>query len=178
MMRCRTGCPFHAWASESRGDRRRPRYARLRCRACCGFRPLGCRARLRRQGSLLLEAALAMALLLAALAVVAHLLLLAGHQRREADHRALATREAANVMERVVARRWDEIVPEGVRELALSDEARQQLPQPDLEVRVSEDSAELRQKRIDVLVRWQNAAGLPAQPVELAAWVFTEREAE
>ena len=131
-----------------------------------------------RPGSMLLEAALAITLLLAAAAAMTQLLLLAAHQRRQADRRALATREAANVIERIVAQPWPEITADRVKDYELSQEALHWLREPELEIQVSDEDLAVDSKRVDVSVRLQSSAGLPAEAVELSAWTFSQVDGE
>ena len=114
--------------------------------------------RSRRSASILLEATLAIALLTIAFVVVAHVLALAGRQRRETQWHNLATLEAANVLERMMARSWDDLGP-GAQSIAISQEAGARLPEPRLNVEVEAAEGPVSSRRIHVQVDWINLAG-------------------
>jgi len=126
--------------------------------------------RRQRRGSLLLEASMAVALLALVFMAVSQLLAVAGRQRREAQWRWQATLEAANVLERVMARPWDELTTDGLAALTLSAQTARRLPDPRLRVDTQPLPGPPAAKRIRVRLDWVNLAGDRGQPVVLVAW--------
>lgn len=151
-----------------------------------------------RRGTTMVELLVAGVLLVALTAVCVQMLaVLAGH-RRAVEQEQTAIREAANLMERLAAVPWDELTPEGVRDVRLSEEARRALPGGELEISVTsskfgEPLAGERvagdrvagverseppvaqvpgAKRILVSIRWQDRTGRFVRPVRLAAWRY------
>ncbi|MBU4273499.1 MAG: hypothetical protein KKA28_16690 [Planctomycetes bacterium] len=94
--------------------------------------------------------------------------------RRESDRRQLALFEAANLMERVADRPWDELTPEAVAAVRLPDNIRERLPGAELKIEVSDSPPERKppSKRIAVSIRWRDRAGRMLPPVSIATWRF------
>jgi Tfp pilus assembly protein PilV len=130
--------------------------------------------RQRRTGSLLIEVSVAMLLLAAAFAGVAQLLVAAGREQRAMAQRQLATREAANVLEEIAARPYDQVTMESVAGFELSSEAQQQLPAGHVSIRVVDDPEPPTARQIHVEVGWQNLAGREER-VQLTAWKYEVR---
>jgi len=128
----------------------------------------------RRRGISLLEISTAGILLAATLVVCLQLFRATATQRRGLQDRRLAVREAANVMERLSVRPWQELTAEGVGEVQLSAEAQQVLPQAKLEIEVTKPD-ELRGKRITVVVRWVSQSDQSDRSVRLVAWRYGKR---
>jgi hypothetical protein len=91
-------------------------------------------------------------------------------ERRVAERRECAVQEAANLMERLGAFRWNELTDERARRLALSERARAALPGAELSVRVERPADDAR--RLVVNLRWRNRAGSFDRPVRLTSWRF------
>ena len=130
----------------------------------------------RERGTMLLEVSLSLILAAAAMVTIAELVIIASHQRREAEWTSLATREAGNLMERAMMHPWQELTTEQLSLLTISTESARRLRGAELSITVNEDDARPRQKEISILLRWNNLADLPANPVSLSAWVFAPEE--
>jgi len=128
--------------------------------------------RQRRGGFTLLEALTAAALLLVVAALVVKITGFSHQERRAAARRLWAEQEAANLIERITARPYDQLSAARTSEFGLSDAARQLLPDGELDVAVDEVSGPPRGRRIRVNVRWRNPAGQYDAPVRLTAWVY------
>jgi hypothetical protein len=83
--------------------------------------------------------------------------------------------EVANVMERLCARPWEEVTPEGAGEIELSEEAEETLPDGNVEIEVVQPDDEPEAKRISVQVRWQPEPNQPPRSVRLVAWKYRAR---
>jgi Tfp pilus assembly protein PilV len=130
----------------------------------------------RARGTMLLEVSLSLILAATAMVTIAQLVIISSRQRREAEWTSLATREAGNLMERAMMHSWQDLTTDQLSQLTISKEAAQRLRGAELSIAVTEDDARPRQKEISVLVRWNNLADLPADPVSLSAWVFAPEE--
>lgn len=93
-------------------------------------------------------------------------------QRRGLQARRTAIQEAANVLERLCARPWDELTPEAAGQVQRSEEARRALPDGELQVEVTPTDREPDAKRIAVVVRWPGGPEQPDRSVRLVAWKY------
>ncbi len=132
--------------------------------------------RTRRGGATVPEAIVGMVIAVAVLAAVAQLLALASQQRRVAAERAVAVREAGNLMEDLMSRPWADVTAEKLSEVALSDSSRRSLPGGRLQVTVASEDKPVTAKRIGIRIDWQNPSGQRGEPVRLTAWRYLDRE--
>jgi hypothetical protein len=130
----------------------------------------------RRRGSVSHEAVLAVALAITVLLGVAQMLTLVAQERRAADLRATATREAGNVMERLMSQPWDQVTAEATEAWSLSENCRQRLPAARLSIDVvtQEDAADA--KRIQVEVHWHSTKAPGGHAVRLVAFRYHPEE--
>jgi hypothetical protein len=119
----------------------------------------------------MVEVALTVLLLAVAMSTTVKVLGWVAAGRREAERRQWATQEVANLMERLTAMPWDGVTPGAARRLALSDEIRRKLPEPELVVDVDESGATRGEKRLAIRLRWRKRGGAWESPVRLTAWV-------
>jgi hypothetical protein len=110
----------------------------------------------------------------AALAGLAQLLGTVAQERRLARQQTVALREATNLMEDLASRGWDEIRPQGLASLGLSEECRRVLPDGKLQVEVTPEDQDA--KRIRVQIDWRTPAGNRVEPVRLVAWKYRNEE--
>ena len=113
---------------------------------------------------------MAVVLLVLVFMAVSQLVAVVGLQRREAHLRRLATLEAANTLERVVARPWDQLSSDELAGLTLSEPAARRLSDPRLRVDIEPLPGSPAAIKISVRVDWINSAGDRGPPVELVAW--------
>lgn len=133
---------------------------------------------MKRRGYTILEALVAAILLGAAGVVAIHMLVATTASGHKTELRRLATREAANVMERVMALPDDQLTPEAVGRLALSPQAEKALPGAKLAVRLDPQADPgPPATRVTVELVWKSHAGEPASPLRLLAWRFSPEEA-
>ena len=123
-----------------------------------------------RRGSMFLEACVAIFVLAAAMVAASQFLAVAAQQQRALHQSALATREAANLMEHVMARPWDGITAESVASLKLSSEATRRLPRCQLRIDVTAAEPRPSSKQVVVHIDWLDRAGQRVEGVQLAAW--------
>jgi type II secretory pathway pseudopilin PulG len=129
----------------------------------------------RRRGLSILELTVAMIILGTLMGLCLKWVAATGGQQREAQWRALAVREAANTMERLAAQSWEDLSADRAAKLALSEEARQSLPEGDLAVQVTPAAGaagDPESKEIAVTVRWRPRPETPEARVRLVAWKF------
>lgn len=125
-----------------------------------------------RGGTTLLEVVVSAALLAAVASMCVQLVLAIGLQRRAADRRAWAVEAAANVLERLTARDWEEITPQAADEMELAPGADEVLPGARLEIDVVPQQDTPPAKRITLGLTWTGKAGKPARPVRLVTWIY------
>ncbi len=119
----------------------------------------------------LVELAIATLLLGVAMTIVAQTVGWLAAERRGAERRQRALQEAANLMERLGSRRWEELTPELARAQSLSPATKAVLRDGTLEVVIVPESADPPAKRVTIRIGWGDpSAGLVA-PVTLVAWV-------
>jgi len=126
-----------------------------------------------RRGVLLPELAMATVMLMIGMTLTVKVLGYAGQQRRAAEQRERAVQEAANAMERLTARPFDEVNPDRAAALAISPASLPSLPGAELSVTVDESrpGPGRSAKRIAVRLRWRNRAGDWDAPVRLTTWI-------
>jgi hypothetical protein len=127
-----------------------------------------------RQGSLLAEVAISAAMLMIAMTLTVKVLGWVGAERRAWDRRQWAVQEVANVMEKATAQPYDNVTSSSARLLTLSPQAKQVLPEAELNVDITEDSPSggAGSKRIAIKLRWRNRAGAWESPARLVAWIY------
>jgi prepilin-type N-terminal cleavage/methylation domain-containing protein len=123
-----------------------------------------------RRGFTLMELIAAGVLLGVLLLVCAQVWGVTAAQHRGIQNRQTALRAAANLMERLTTRSWDQLTTAGSADLQLSPATLDMLPDARLEVRIDEPAEGESGKRIAVSVRWPDRDGRPEQSVRLVAW--------
>ncbi|MFV1968436.1 MAG: hypothetical protein ACC628_23675 [Pirellulaceae bacterium] len=113
---------------------------------------------------------MALFMLAAAFGVIAQLLVIAAQQQRGHERRRLATQEAANLLERVMARPWNALTAEQVDSLDLPAAAKTRLPDARVRIGIVNEEGEPARKQVRIRVDWLNRAGQREQPVQLVAW--------
>jgi hypothetical protein len=96
-------------------------------------------------------------------------------ERQFSRQRQAALVEVGNLMERVSLLDWDELTSEQTAKIELSETLLRDLPGARRTITASEDS-EVHARWVLIEIRWEAAAGRPAPPIRLAAWVY-DREA-
>jgi hypothetical protein len=117
-----------------------------------------------------IEAVMSVTLVAVASVAVAQLVVLSARQLGESEQERLATQEAANMLERLVARPWSELTTEGISSLTISPSAAESLSDPQLRIGIDDVMDETRVKRIRVELSWVNRAGERVAPIQLTAW--------
>ncbi|AGA30458.1 hypothetical protein [Singulisphaera acidiphila] len=126
----------------------------------------------RRRAFTMVEVAITSLLLVIAMSMTLQVLGWVAAERRAVDRRQCAIRESANIMERLVARPWEELTAAALEEVRLSEPATQTLPGAELTV-AADDKTELGgSKRLSLRLRWRNRAGGWEAPVRLSAWTY------
>ncbi len=125
-----------------------------------------------RRGTTILELLFAGALLATLMTVCLQMLAATAAQHRAAEDRQTAIREAANLMERLGAISFDDLTPQRVAQVQLSQQARRALPGGELEIELNGPADQPAVKRIVVLLRWQDKTGRFVRPVRLVAWRY------
>ncbi len=117
------------------------------------------------------------AILVALLAVSMQFLHATAIYRRATRQREVAIQEVANLMERLAAVPWQELTPEKVRQVELSEPARHELPGAKLTIEVGpspdDPSADKSSaKRIAVALAWEDQSRRLGRPIRLSAWRY------
>lgn len=131
---------------------------------------------MRRKAFTLLELTVASIMLGVLVAVSVQFITAAGRAQMAVRHRQAAICEAANVMERLALRPWDELVPEAMAQVKLSPESRQSLPGAELKIEVDELPQDPSARRIAVAIHWEEGPEGPQRPVRLVAWRYRTAE--
>lgn len=121
---------------------------------------------------MLVELVIAAGMLAVILTLTVRVLGQVGQQRRAAERRQRALVEASNTMERITARPYDEMTPQGDGALKISPDTAAALPGAELNVDVRDESVSGgSSRRVAVRLRWKNVAGQWEAPVRLVTWV-------
>ena len=121
---------------------------------------------------MLLELAVAGALVGTLLVVGLQLLSTAVAQRRAVDQRQCALLELGNVMEQIAACPWPKLTTPMLSREKLSASAARQLPGAELKIEVSTSTGQPNAKRITATLRWQDRSGQLTAPVTLTTWRY------
>ena len=127
---------------------------------------------MKRRGFTLLEVSVALLVLAVLTTICLQFFAAANDQRRQVFAHLTATQEAANLLERAEAVGWDELTFRNAARLKLSDQARQTLPDPRVEMLVDESSGTPPARRVVVAVHWRPQPGEPEREVRLVAWRY------
>ncbi len=125
-------------------------------------------------GFILHETIMAVALSLALVVSIAQLLTMVAQERRRGHQHAVAVREAGNLMEHLVSRRWSDTTAEQLASVALSQACSRCLPDAGLAVDVLDEGDDVR--RIGVRIEWGGVSGRRARSVRLVGWKFRNEE--
>lgn len=129
-----------------------------------------------RCGTIVHEATIAIILAGAILMSIVQVLALSAQESRSHDERLTATREAGNLMKQLMARSWEQLTPEEVASIELSETCQTMLPDAQLtiDVAASSDGA----KQLNIEIAWRLVAKNQAAPVRLVAWKYPREETD
>jgi hypothetical protein len=127
--------------------------------------------RVNERGFTLVELAGAMLVMAVVMALTLQLLTWVAAERRGASRRQWALREADNVLERVVARPWDELSGDRLAADDVTERIRRELPDGRLNIDVRPSPSGPETKRVRVEIRWRGPSGADEAPVRLTTWV-------
>jgi hypothetical protein len=130
----------------------------------------------RHRGTLVHEAAITIALAAVILASVVQVLAVSAQQSRLQHERLTATHEASNLMEQLMARSWEQLTPETVASIELSETCQAILPSAQLAIDVADDGDGAKQLNIEIA--WRQTSDKPAAPVHLVAWKYPRQETD
>ena len=120
----------------------------------------------------MVETAVALVVLAAAMVALAQLVTLAGRQRRQSEERRIALQEVANQAEQLALLRWEDVAADKLRTWQASPELAAAIPHAACQISVSEEPGSPAGQRIQLRVAWTNAAGQEVEPAELTIWKF------
>ena len=129
---------------------------------------------MRRHGSTLIEVSIAAGLVAVAMIAVAQLIAVAARQDRSIEQRQLAAQEAANSLELVLARPWNDLNSEWLQSLTLTPESQRMLPNGRLVCEFETLAEEPNVKKVVATVTW-NATVHERKQLKLFAWRFQSR---
>ncbi|NLX53561.1 MAG: hypothetical protein GXY58_00425 [Planctomycetaceae bacterium] len=101
---------------------------------------------------------------------------LANRQCRAVECRRVASLEAGNIMEQLMARPWEELTPGQESFGTLSDVCQRLLPDASLDIDVSAETTDAAARRITVRIDWQVQGTHRSNPVRLVAWRYPNQE--
>ena len=104
-------------------------------------KPIQTRIRSRRSGLSMAEMVITLAVALIAFACIAQLMAITANQNRLLERDAVAAREAGNIMEDLMSRRWDELVPGNPPQPQLSEMCQQIIPDAELKIEIADDKS-------------------------------------
>lgn len=133
---------------------------------------------MKRRGLTITESLLALATAGAATALLAQFLVAAASQRRHDEQRRLALSEVANRLEHSSLLSWNELTSARLEQAPLSEAAQGALPSAKLTAQITDESGEIRSRRIRIELTWNDPAGRPVDPVALSRWRFLQLKEE
>lgn len=120
---------------------------------------------------------MAILVVMAVTAAACQLVHLVGNHRRTSGYRTIAELEAANVMELVLSRNWNDLKL-GKPEMKLSRYCQDRLPNPQLRIDVVADGANPGSRRIAVELDWKVSESRRSKPARLVAWRYPLSEVQ
>jgi len=129
-------------------------------------------SRVRSAGFLIMDAVVSLVVIGMAAAAVVQTLSAAAESRRETERRQAALVEADNMLERLMAAAWSDLVPDKVAAWPLSGEAQRALPAGRLAIQVEPTADEPAGRRLAVTVAWAGPGGVVEHSVQRVAWRF------
>lgn len=97
--------------------------------------------------------------------------------RQRADRLQFAAQVLNNQLERVSSLKWDELTPEALKNISLSETSRQHLPDARLKLSVVEVTQPQNAKKLSAQLIWPDRDQTIYPPLRLTTWVFDQREA-
>ncbi len=129
-----------------------------------------------RRGFTLIELAVSLVVLGAALAALVQLVALAARQRRNLAIERACVQEVANQAERIALLPWDETAADKLTTWQPSPDLAAVVPVARCSIAVTDEPQTPPARRIRLEVAWTNSVGLPALPVTLTVWQFAQEE--
>ena len=125
-----------------------------------------------RNGFTIIEIAVAIMLMTVLLVAVAQTMAVVAQQRRARQYRIVATHEASNLMELVMANSYDQLTQESVESMELSAPTDAALPAASLNAQLFPIDTVPRSKRVTIEVAWTSAGGEKTKPIRVVAWKY------
>jgi len=127
---------------------------------------------MKRRGTTIIEATVALCILAAAFGAAARLLSVCARQRQEADHQLAAQLEVDNVAEQIASMAYEDVTPAALDALQITPEAAAALHGGKLACAMTEiGTPEPVHKRINVALAWDSVGGAP-RTVRLTTWKY------
>ena len=127
-----------------------------------------------RRGLTLSELIIAAAITVAAMVGIAQLMYQVTRQYRVVTCRNLAAEEAANIMEDLMSRPWNEIAAKEPPSIEFSPACRQAAPDAELQLEIVPEEGQEDIRRITVQIHWMTNSTQQAEPIQLVAWRYGE----
>lgn len=128
-----------------------------------------------RHGTTFSELLIAMLLAMAAMAGIAKLMTVAAKQYRILDLRSAASLEAANVMDDLMSRPWNEVTPDKQANIQMSAMFCQMIPKATLAVTILPEKDSKDVHKLTVRIDLSDAVN-QRKPVQLVAWRYRDPE--
>jgi hypothetical protein len=126
----------------------------------------------RRRGVTLVEVSVSIFLVASLGSLIVGALVSRAKQQRAIDCRELAVVEAGNLMEQLTSLSWNDLTPERLAPLTLSENLRNSIPAATLDLKVDPTADKPEAKRITIRIDYPGPAGQAARPVRLTSWVY------
>ena len=130
-----------------------------------------------RRGFTIVEMMAASAMTAVLVTMCVQMLTLTAVQRRGAERRSIALEEAANVTESLSSLTWEEMTPERIAQVRLSEAAQQILGDGALKIALEPSTSGPPAKLIRVEIAWPNGASGGDAAVRLSSWIFSPEKA-
>ncbi len=129
-------------------------------------------------GSMIVETAIGIALVVIVMVAVAQLVAVVAKQRSEVAQTRLATQELANAMERVIVLPWSELNTAAIAASGVPNLSAAALDDPQWSITVADLDAAFPTKQIEIGLSWRNQANRRVEPVRLVAWKHQAKAAD
>jgi len=127
-----------------------------------------------RRAMSLVEMTAALVVMGAAMVALVEFVGLAKNQRRASHQRLTALMEVGNQAERLALLDWNATAPDKLTTWQPSPLMAAEIPAAECRIRIVDEEQSPAARRIELSIRWPNAAGQPVDPVALTVWKYRE----
>ncbi|MDB5386507.1 MAG: hypothetical protein JWM11_2153 [Planctomycetaceae bacterium] len=129
-----------------------------------------------RRGLMLLDMLVAGIAISTAVIIAVSSIAIVQRSRHRADRLQYAAQELNNQLERATSLKWEQLTPEVLAKVQLSEAAQERLPGAKLKLSVTVASELRPAKKVEAQINWPEIDQTTDPPLHLTTWVFAHQE--